>query len=173
MRQLSWKRTVNIVPHVVAQQSSSSPSWSWLAHFRPLVTLSVDGYPLDDNRPKRLSWSLKLADESAPLGYVLGGHLRIIGTSIKSTDGHGSLLGSINLTLDWDIPNEDSQKLANFVGGEFEYLYLGRRGDFQLGLLLRRFADGSFAPQGHLSIDSRIQDLWRNPLAQRIELISV
>jgi len=94
MRQLSWKRTFNISPHVLAQQSCMSPSWSWRAHFRPLVTLSVDENPLDNNCPEFLSWSLKLADESAPLGCVLGGHLRIVGTVVRSIDGHGCLSGS-------------------------------------------------------------------------------
>lgn len=141
MRQLSWKRTDNILPHVVAQKSSSSPSWSWLAHFRPLVSLPIDETPLDHGYPQLLSWSLKLADESAPLAYILGDYLRIIGTSIKSTAVHSSFLGSCVLTLDWDIPNEDSQKLANFVGEDFEYLYLGRRGELQQGLLLRCLED--------------------------------
>ena len=94
MRQLSWKRTFNISPHVLAQQSCMSPSWSWRAHFRPLVTLSVDENPLDNNCPEFLSLSLKLADESAPLGCVLGGHLRIVGTVVRSIDGHGCLSGS-------------------------------------------------------------------------------
>ncbi|KAG4439010.1 hypothetical protein IFR05_005526 [Cadophora sp. M221] len=170
MRQLSWKRTDNIVPEALAQQSLSLPSWSWLAHFRPLITLSVDEDPLDKNHPQLLSWSLNLADESAPLGCVLGGHLRIIGTILKSIDGHDTPFAEADLTLDWDIPSEDEQDLRKFVGEEFVSLYLGRRGLDQVGLLLCCLADGSFVRQGHLLLKDSAQDFWAGPLAQRMEI---
>ncbi|KAL5316583.1 hypothetical protein ACEPPN_015632 [Leptodophora sp. 'Broadleaf-Isolate-01'] len=170
MRQLSWKRTDNIVPHVLAQQSLSSPSWSWLAHFRPLVTLAIDENPLDKYYPQLLSWSLNLADESAPLGYVLGGYLRFIGTILKSTDGPHIPFDGAVLTLDWDIPGEDEQDLQKFVSEEFAYLYLGRRGLDQVGLLLCCLADGSFVRRGLLLVKDSVQHLWAGPLARRMEI---
>ncbi|KAH6716959.1 putative tol protein [Leptodontidium sp. MPI-SDFR-AT-0119] len=159
MRQLFWKRTDNIVPHVLAQQSLSSPSWSWLAHFRPLVTLAIDENPLDKYYPPLLSWSLNLANESAPLGYVLRGYLRFIGTILKSTDGPHIPFGGAVLTLDWDIPGEDEQDLQKFGSEEFAYLYLGRRGLDQVGPLLCCLVDGSFVRRGLLLVPWH--DVWK------------
>ncbi|KAL2061854.1 hypothetical protein VTL71DRAFT_7232 [Oculimacula yallundae] len=170
MRQLSWKRTDNIVSCVQAQEPLSSPSWSWLALFRPLITLSVDSGTSDENHPILMSWSVNLADESAPLGYVLGGRLDIVATIVNSIDASSIDSGPGVLTLDWNVSKDDAQSLGNFIGKDFVYMYLGRKGHDRLGLLLCRLEDGSFVRWGHLIFADSVRGPWENPLAQRTEL---
>lgn len=92
-----------------------------------------------------------------------------MGTILKSTDVDGIPSCGV-LTLDCDITSEDAQNLEDYVSDEFVYLYLGRQGRNQLGLLLCRLAGGTFVRRGHLSIEDSIQHLWGGPLAHRMEI---
>jgi hypothetical protein len=90
---LAWFRGENVVENAAPYSSPgrlpysppNHPFWYWITRFCPVRRMGVYEDANKDKRVELLSWSVKLADESAPFGHVEGAELEILGCMIQTT----------------------------------------------------------------------------------------
>jgi hypothetical protein len=159
-----------------------SPSWSWLSQFRPVSTWSI--WEEDPKRPKLISYSVQLADPTAPFGHVLGGEFVLQATIVNSTKVSKEIIADIN--LDSDLYLDVAENRTPCVGEEYWYLYLAQTErppppestvyksylTDQATVLLRSLGDGTFVREGLLVVASeKYPNFWDMKEEMTVKLI--
>jgi hypothetical protein len=166
---LAWFRSENIFEDPVTF-NPGRPSWSWLTLPRRVRTMKIE---LDDDQAKRLvllSWSIKLADVTAPFGHIKGAELEISGYMIQTTKVPVEILAPksiVELMLDFDFDHEAAKLLLTFVRKDCYCLLLGKMGVGTVALLLKSLVNGSFMRLGIVVLNDTKSVIWSLEDAQR------
>ena len=128
---------------------------------------------LDDDQAKRLellSWSIKLADETAPFGHINGAELEISGYMIQTTKIPVEILAArsnVEVMLDFDFEHPEARILLTFVRKDCYCLLLGKMGVGTVALLLKSLVNGSFIRLGIIVLNDSKSVIWSLEDAQR------
>ena len=128
---------------------------------------------LDDDQAKRLellSWSIKLADETAPFGHIKGAELEISGCMIQTTKIPVEILAAksnVEVMLDFYFDHEAAKLLLTFVRKDCYCLLLGKMGVGTVALLLKSLVNGSFIRLGIVVLNNTKSIIWSLEDAQK------
>ena len=178
VKDLAWARTKGDWKNGGGLLPYQSPSWSWLAYFRPVHTQYIDRDTVDDMRPELISWSVNFADKASPFGHILGGELEMMATLVESTKVPHDIVTNMKLILDCDVSDTTATLASNFVSDDYYYFYLGQQGEEEIwweAILLQSVGNGSFVRRGLVSMLDKGTSLsiWlsKDSLRMRVRIV--
>ncbi|QLI70756.1 uncharacterized protein G6M90_00g079160 [Metarhizium brunneum] len=172
-KSLAWFRTDRIVPKPANDDPLKRPTWSWLTTLFPVGQIGIEADASGNETVQVLSWSVELADKTAPFGHVIGGALELSGQVIRASDIPPAVISSMTVMLDAGVCDEDDEQAGRFVGDEYYYMLLGSCGEGKdrIIMLLRELEDGTVVRCGIANLTANTAlGIWETGKVRRTKV---